>query len=65
MEVVPGCIEFGYEELRAATGNFDARPISQGGFKMGEGGFGPVFKGELKFTEVAIKVVKRMVSFDE
>ncbi len=55
---VAGCIEFGYEELRDATNNFDAKPINQGGCKLGEGGFGPVFKGKLKFTEVAIKILR-------
>ena len=57
-DMAPGCIEFGYEELRDATNNFDPKPLSQGGCKLGEGGFGPVFKGRLKFTEVAIKILR-------
>lgn len=55
---VAGCLEFDYEELKSATHNFDQRPASQGGCKLGEGGFGPVFKGKLKFTEVAIKILR-------
>lgn len=54
----PGCLQFDYEELREATNNFDPRPFNQGGCKLGEGGFGPVFKGRLKFTEVAIKILR-------
>ena len=60
-----GCIEFGYEELRAATNNFDARSISEGGCKLGEGGFGPVFKGKLKFTQVAIKILRNTPKVSE
>ena len=53
------CLHFEYAAVESATNQFDQRPVSKGGCKLGEGGFGPVFKGELKFTEVAIKVLRR------
>ncbi|KAJ1420357.1 UspA [Sesbania bispinosa] len=40
------------KEIEAATNNFDDA------LKIGEGGYGPVFKGVLDHTVVAIKVVK-------
>ena len=53
------CLHFEYRALEEATNRFDKRSLSKGGCKLGEGGFGPVFKGELKHTEVAIKVLRR------
>lgn len=53
------CLHFDYEAVVQATKGFDTRSISRGGCKLGEGGFGPVFKGDLRFTEVAIKVLRR------
>lgn len=52
-----GCIEFTLEDLKAATDNFNSDPVHKGGCKIGEGGFGPVYRGTLKHTEVAIKLL--------
>ena len=55
---VEGCVHFEYDDLKKATKDFDQRPVGKGGCKLGEGGFGPVYKAKLKCTEVAIKVLK-------
>lgn len=57
---VDGCLHFDYDELAKATKGFDVRPLKLGGCKLGEGGFGPVFVGKLKFTEVAIKILRKV-----
>eukprot|EP00118_Oscarella_pearsei_P026123 m.309441 g.309441 ORF g.309441 m.309441 type:complete len:375 (+) comp46507_c0_seq1:198-1322(+) len=51
-------MHFEYDDLAESASNFDDRPISKGGNKLGEGGFGPVFKGILRCTDVAIKRLK-------
>ena len=56
---VAGCLHFDTEELRAATRNFDKRSVRAGGCKLGEGGFGPVYMGKLKNTDVAIKILRK------
>ncbi|MED6219706.1 hypothetical protein PIB30_038279 [Stylosanthes scabra] len=43
---------YSIEEIEQATRNFS------GEFKVGEGGYGPVYKGELDHTPVAIKVLR-------
>lgn len=52
---------FSFYELRSITNNFDERPVSLGGNKMGEGGFGVVYKGCLHNTPVAVKKLAAMV----
>ena len=54
---VAGCIHFSREELEGATDNFNEKPVHRGGCKIGEGRFGPVYKGILKYMEVAIKIL--------
>ncbi|TKC35288.1 hypothetical protein EI555_013208 [Monodon monoceros] len=46
---------FSYYELKDVTNNFDERPLSVGGNKMGEGGFGVVYKGYVDNRTVAVK----------
>lgn len=41
--------------MKDVTNNFDERPISVGGNKMGEGGFGVVYKGYVDNRTVAVK----------
>ena len=48
-------IEFSYNEVSAATQNFDDRLVRYGGPKIGVGSFGTVYKGALKNTTFAIK----------
>uniref|UniRef100_A0A2K6GQL3 Interleukin-1 receptor-associated kinase 4 n=2 Tax=Propithecus coquereli TaxID=379532 RepID=A0A2K6GQL3_PROCO len=52
---------FSFCELKNVTNNFDERPISIGGNKMGEGGFGVVYKGFVHNTTVAVKKLATMV----
>uniref|UniRef100_A0A8C9XI72 Interleukin-1 receptor-associated kinase 4 n=1 Tax=Sander lucioperca TaxID=283035 RepID=A0A8C9XI72_SANLU len=58
---------FFYNELMEITGNFDDRPISDGGNRLGEGGFGTVYKGLLNDKPVAVKKLNPMddISLDE
>nr|XP_020016422.1 interleukin-1 receptor-associated kinase 4 [Castor canadensis]XP_020016423.1 interleukin-1 receptor-associated kinase 4 [Castor canadensis]XP_020016424.1 interleukin-1 receptor-associated kinase 4 [Castor canadensis] len=52
---------FSFYELKSVTNDFDERPISVGGNKMGEGGFGVVYKGYVNNTTVAVKKLTAMV----
>lgn len=52
---------FSFYELKNVTNNFDERPISLGGNKMGEGGFGVVYKGFMNNKTVAVKKLAAMV----
>ncbi|XP_069620839.1 interleukin-1 receptor-associated kinase 4 isoform X2 [Ranitomeya imitator] len=46
---------FSFNFLKRITRDFDDRPLSNGGSKIGEGGFGMVFQGHLKNQYVAVK----------
>lgn len=52
---------FSFYELKSITNDFDERPISVGGNRMGEGGFGVVYKGCVNNTTVAVKKLGAMV----
>ncbi|XP_077026742.1 interleukin-1 receptor-associated kinase 4 isoform X2 [Tamandua tetradactyla] len=52
---------FSFYELKNVTNNFDERPLSGGGNKMGEGGFGVVYKGYVNNKTVAVKKLAAMV----
>ncbi|XP_041498533.1 interleukin-1 receptor-associated kinase 4 [Microtus oregoni] len=52
---------FSFYELKSITNDFDERPVSVGGSRMGEGGFGVVYKGHMKDTAVAVKKLGAMV----
>lgn len=52
---------FSFYELKSITNNFDERPVSLGGSRMGEGGFGVVYKGCVNNRTVAVKKLGAMV----
>jgi len=53
----PSCIEFNFKQLQKATNNFSDK------CRLGEGGFGPVYKGNLLYTTVAIKQLRKVRDF--
>ncbi|KAJ8249998.1 hypothetical protein COCON_G00232140 [Conger conger] len=50
-----GFYRFSYDRLAKITSNFDERPASEGGRRLGEGGFGVVYKGCFNGKQVAVK----------
>uniref|UniRef100_A0A6Q2YTA3 non-specific serine/threonine protein kinase n=1 Tax=Esox lucius TaxID=8010 RepID=A0A6Q2YTA3_ESOLU len=50
-----GFLRLSFDELRRVTGNFDERPVNEGGSRLGAGGFGTVYYGHINGKPVAVK----------
>lgn len=55
-----GFCRFLYRDLKRITQDFDDLPASDGGSRVGEGGFGTVYKGLLNNRAVAVKKLNRV-----
>ncbi|XP_028666572.1 interleukin-1 receptor-associated kinase 4 [Erpetoichthys calabaricus] len=58
-----GFYNFSFSEIMRFTNNFNEKPISEGGNKLGEGGFGVVFQGCFNNKMVAVKKLSAMPDY--
>uniref|UniRef100_A0A8C5SWL4 Interleukin-1 receptor-associated kinase 4 n=1 Tax=Laticauda laticaudata TaxID=8630 RepID=A0A8C5SWL4_LATLA len=57
-----GLKSFLFYELKSITNNFDDKTVSAGGNKIGEGGFGVVYKGCINGQTVAVKKLSALAN---